>query len=607
MASQLQPTTPQQSQSDKRAKVTKTEKLFLFIIGIFLVISLTVNVLHHYDVSKNLHLKKEYHPHMAKEIKPLKKANNKKSKTSDKDLVPKTPTKAKPGKKVAATSGNKGDDGKDSEADMHTLGGLSCAKFGGPSDEAASEMVYWHDIPSDSEYVSPFKRDDTVQYMTFEPDGGGWNNIRMAMETVVVLAHAMGRTLVLPPAQGMYLLGKDRGKQNTKFSFADFFHLESLQNEHSGLDIISTEEFLLREAMTGHLRNKTSNEISFPPGNRTDWDGEDPKPLKEWLREVTHTPFWKPGNCLAAFPATDKLGEAEHLHEMVASLSKEGGKNKLDKKYLDNPTPVDGETKDRMREALAGRKELCIYDHEMQAEPVIHFMCYHKLRVRLLTHFYSFIFFEDWKQQLWTNRFVRDHLRYLDELQCTAARVVEKLRSIAREEGNADGKFDSWHVRRGDFQYKETRVDADVLLSESNAYMVPKATLYIATDERNKDFFNPVKEHYNVYFLDDFKDLFKGMNTNYYGMLDQLIASKGRIFFGTYFSTFTGYVNRMRGYSSTKFNLEGGKNGTIPSYYFVPEKRKEEMTQYRALRGPFYAREFPTSWYDIDKDVTMSI
>jgi hypothetical protein len=61
--------------------------------------------------------------------------------------------------------------------------------------------------------------------------------------------------------------------------------LESLNNEHSGIDIISTEEFLKREAMTGHMRNKTSGEISFPPMNRTNWDGLDVKPLKEWLRD----------------------------------------------------------------------------------------------------------------------------------------------------------------------------------------------------------------------------------------------------------------------------------------------------------------------------------
>jgi hypothetical protein len=43
--------------------------------------------------------------------------------------------------------------------------------------------------------------------------------IRMAMETVIGLAIATGRTLVLPPSQRMYLLGKDRGKQRTDFDF----------------------------------------------------------------------------------------------------------------------------------------------------------------------------------------------------------------------------------------------------------------------------------------------------------------------------------------------------------------------------------------------------
>jgi hypothetical protein len=79
-----------------------------------------------------------------------------------------------------------------------SIQGLSCTKFGGPSDEDAQEMVYWRDIPPDSLHISPFKRrDGTTQYLTFEPDFGGWNNIRMGMETVVALAFAMGRTLVL--------------------------------------------------------------------------------------------------------------------------------------------------------------------------------------------------------------------------------------------------------------------------------------------------------------------------------------------------------------------------------------------------------------------------
>lgn len=45
-------------------------------------------------------------------------------------------------------------------------------------------------------------------FLNGELTSGGWNNIRMAMETVIVMAHAMGRTLVLPPEKRMYLIGK---------------------------------------------------------------------------------------------------------------------------------------------------------------------------------------------------------------------------------------------------------------------------------------------------------------------------------------------------------------------------------------------------------------
>ena len=52
-----------------------------------------------------------------------------------------------------------------------------------------------------------------------------------------------------------------------------------------------------------------------------------------------------------------------------------------------------------------------------------------------------------------------------------------------------------------------TRVEVDVLYEKSKAHLPPNATLYIATDERKKDFFHLLQKNYNVYFLDDFKDL----------------------------------------------------------------------------------------------------
>ena len=61
-----------------------------------------------------------------------------------------------------------------------------------------------------------------------------------------------------------------------------------------------------------------------------------------------------------------------------------------------------------------------------------------------------------------SKRFVRDHLRYIDEIVCAAGRVVEAVRLRSSSNGTTtgggggDGVFDSMHIRRGDFQYKKT-------------------------------------------------------------------------------------------------------------------------------------------------------
>jgi hypothetical protein len=98
---------------------------------------------------------------------------------------------------------------KDEHQLSHKLAGLDCSRHGGPPNDIAAEMVYWSDIPSDNAHTSPFYSPE--KFLTFETDNGGWNNIRMSMETVLAMAVAMGRTLVLPPEQGMYLLGKEEG------------------------------------------------------------------------------------------------------------------------------------------------------------------------------------------------------------------------------------------------------------------------------------------------------------------------------------------------------------------------------------------------------------
>jgi hypothetical protein len=62
--------------------------------------------------------------------------------------------------------------------------------------------------------------------------------VRMSLECLIVVAHAMGRTLVIPPQQHLYLLGKTHQdphdkKPHDEMGFEDFFDIERLQS-HTG-------------------------------------------------------------------------------------------------------------------------------------------------------------------------------------------------------------------------------------------------------------------------------------------------------------------------------------------------------------------------------------
>ena len=94
----------------------------------------------------------------------------------NKNLLPHPKNDLEPQHEIADAHLEKNDNTRDWGDAEHpdTLATLSCEAHGGPDTEAAQEMVYWHDIPSDSKYQSPlFRQDGVERYLTFEPDGGG--------------------------------------------------------------------------------------------------------------------------------------------------------------------------------------------------------------------------------------------------------------------------------------------------------------------------------------------------------------------------------------------------------------------------------------------------
>ena len=331
-----------------------------------------------------------------------------------------------------------------------------------PSCPDVDLLRYWREPTlTDKAFVSSYFTPEEERYVTFEPDHGGWNNVRMQMEVVLVFAMTTGRTLVLPPDLHLYLL-LEGDKHQKAHSFADFFDFDFIGQR---VRIISMEDFLAKEGVTGHLMrydNGTRTRISeVPPGNRTSFDNtrrEEKLLIWGYLRSVGLNPPFKSGT-------KEYLTIPRRVHD----------------------SSVAAKTESRRRVFSAGRREV-LYKGDMEQAKLIHFLTRPETNDRLLLHYYTFLFFEDEKIERMAHRFVRDYVHYIDLIFCKAAIIVSAL----FKEGLGRG-YSAFHVRRGDFQYKEVKVSAEVLLKNVGQFIPQNELLYIATDEKNKSFFDPLR------------------------------------------------------------------------------------------------------------------
>eukprot|EP01038_Epipyxis_sp_PR26KG_P016081 gene16081-21841_t len=102
-----------------------------------------------------------------------------------------------------------------------------------------------------------------------------------------------------------------------------------------------------------------------------------------------------------------------------------------------------------------------------------------------------------------------------------------------------------------------------------------------------------IQAGWTLRFLDDYLDagLLKGVNPNVYGMVESIVCSRALRFAGTYYSTFTGYIHRLRGY-----------HGLGEETYYHHHKftfRLKDKSSY----GHGWAREFRIGWTDDDGDL----
>ena len=425
---------------------------------------------------------------------------------------------------------------------------------------------------SDLLWESPFINiGPKAKYVTFEPDPGGWNNIRMQFETILVFALATGRIFVLPPDQPMYLLNKGKGKAN-HHGFDDYFPFNEIKKR---LPVITMEEFMRREGITGHLTKNDSVTVVYPPGNKTVFNGanrDDRNSMWDYLREVSACPPWKPMKQYLVIPP--QINTQDILTQSNLDINY--------KNDIINRRSIDS----------AGR-EPRFYDNYWQSQKVVHFISKPGLGYRLLQHFYTFIHFDDAKVDRLMKRFIRDYVHYVDLIFCKGAMIINEL--LKESEKKIIPRYSAFHIRRGELQYKEVKIPAAKILENIGHHLPAGQLIYIATDEKKKDFFDDFRKKFpTIRFLDDYFPLAKldEINPNYLGMIDQVICTQGDNFVGTWFSTFTGYITRMRGYL-------GKHDHTV---WLGDKKHMNRYQHDENPKFPFYMREWNLSWVDIDQD-----
>ncbi|GBG31907.1 GDP-fucose protein O-fucosyltransferase 2 [Hondaea fermentalgiana] len=145
---------------------------------------------------------------------------------------------------------------------------------------------------------------------------------------------------------------------------------------------------------------------------------------------------------------------------------------------------------------------------------------------------------------------IKAHLTFTDTLKKQAIVFANSL----------GGSYNAIHVRRGDKRHEatfdEVARDPNYFGTRFLKYLPETTKMYVASDERNRSYFDPLVEMgYEVITYKDFdQELLKAFLTRYpptmyfdmLGIIEQLVCSYAYKFMGSPYSTFTLYILRLR-------------------------------------------------------------
>ena len=292
----------------------------------------------------------------------------------------------------------------------------------------------------------------------------------MSFEIIFLISAALGRILVLPPEQPMYLLRNDGRKKHRGLD--GFFDMDG-NDYKKRVKYMSMEQFLLLEARPdGQFPAPpekmdsliSASRVCAPDRKVLKWHGDGNPPC-----ELIH-------DYLVSYAITPNI-TATHHQCLV-----------FDKGMYETGIPDDPES---AKDFCASGKRQLVYVTKQMQEPQLLYIQGGKPPTRMLAHYYGYLHFTDVSIGNYYKRYVRDLLHFRHEIFCAAGKIVNFLQAEAKEQGfsidsEGGGGYSSLHIRRGDFQYKTMRVSGEewyvaVLSIHSSFTTIPGITslLYI--------------------------------------------------------------------------------------------------------------------------------
>ena len=363
------------------------------------------------------------------------------------------------------------------------------------------------------------------RYVSYQPPGNGWNNQRQALELAIIMAKLLQRTLIVHPMAAHQLglelkrphKGPD-GKQVYRSGYEAYNAMttEQLTPVSKLIDLERMRELLpVVEWVRSHVEfeqvwsNRTWRRVCHSGGHGY-WVDRLPSLDDFQTRSVLRWQQFSPAG-----------GWQDKCQKEIEFLSKQAWKRPLVRSVLDE---------------LSSAEEDVIYFAEG-------------------TLFGMDIRFLERDKALEATHWIMEYVIPSSDARDKASAVKKRIHP-----------YNAVHVRRGDHQLRHAAPSLWLKKMKKAGFLENGVkNLYIASDERNEDWFKPFKEEgYTTFFAKDFNDVLQPekvpavARSDILGVFEQAILIDAEKFVLSPGSTFSVFISRSR-------NELGKRDGLLTS------------------------------------------